>query len=50
MSIVSHSSTIDELRLVLGDKVSVNQTMREHHSKDESFHLATLPDAVVYAT
>jgi D-lactate dehydrogenase (cytochrome) len=24
--------------------------MREHHSKDESFHLATLPDAVVYAT
>ena len=50
MSIVSHSSTIDELRLVLGDKVSVNQTMREHHSKDESFHLPTLPDAVVYAT
>ena len=50
MSIVSQSSTIDELRLVLGDKVSVNQTMREHHSKDESFHLPTLPDAVVYAT
>ena len=50
MSIVSHSSTIDELRQALGDKVSVNQTMREHHSKDESFHLATLPDAVVYAT
>ena len=50
MSIVSHSSTIDELRLVLGDKVSVNQTMREHHSKDESFHLPSLPDAVVYAT
>ena len=50
MSIVSHSSTIDELRQALGDKVSVNQTMREHHSKDESFHLPTLPDAVVYAT
>ncbi len=50
MSIVSHSSTIDELRQALGDKVSVNQTMREHHSKDESFHLATLPDAVVYVT
>ena len=50
MSIDSHSSTIDELRQALGDKVSVNQTMREHHSKDESFHLATLPDAVVYAT
>ena len=50
MSIVSHSSTIDELRQALGDKVSVNQTMREHHSKDESFHLPSLPDAVVYAT
>lgn len=50
MSIVSHHSTIDELRLALGDKVSVNQTMREHHSKDESFHLPILPDAVVYAT
>lgn len=50
MSVVSHSSTIDELRLVLGDKVSVNQTMREHHSKDESFHLPSLPDAVVHAT
>lgn len=50
MSIVSHNSTIDELRQALGDKVSVNQTMREHHSKDESFHLPSLPDAVVYAT
>jgi D-lactate dehydrogenase (cytochrome) len=30
--------------------VSVNDTIREHHSKDESFHTPTLPDAVVFAT
>ena len=41
---------IDELRVALGEKVSVNATIREHHSKDESFHIPTLPDAVVFAT
>jgi D-lactate dehydrogenase (cytochrome) len=41
---------IDELRAALGQKVSVNETIREHHSKDESFHTPTLPDAVVFAT
>ena len=41
---------IDELRAALGEKVSVNATIREHHSKDESFHIPTLPDAVVFAT
>ena len=41
---------IDELRAALGQKVSVNDTIREHHSKDESFHTPTLPDAVVFAT
>lgn len=41
---------IDELRAALGQKVSVNETIREHHSKDESFHTPTLPDAVVFVT
>jgi D-lactate dehydrogenase (cytochrome) len=41
---------IDELIAALGQKVSVNDTIREHHSKDESFHTPTLPDAVVFAT
>ena len=41
---------IDELRAALGEKVSVNETIREHHSKDESFHTPTLPEAVVFAT
>ena len=41
---------IDALRAALGEKVSVNETIREHHSKDESFHTPTLPEAVVFAT
>jgi len=41
---------IDELKAALGQKVSVNDTIREHHSKDESFHTPTLPDAVAFAT
>ena len=41
---------IDELRSALGEKVSVNATISEHHSKDESFHTPTLPDVVVFAT
>jgi D-lactate dehydrogenase (cytochrome) len=41
---------IDQLKAALGQKVSVNDTIREHHSKDESFHTPTLPDAVVFAT
>lgn len=41
---------IDDLRAALGEKVSVNETIREHHSKDESFHTPTLPEAVVFAT
>ncbi|WP_391116329.1 FAD-binding oxidoreductase [Psychrobacillus sp. L3] len=30
------------------DQVSVNQTVRELHSKDESYHDASLPDVVVF--
>ena len=41
---------IDELKAALGEKVSVNATIREHHSKDESFHTPNLPEAVVFAT
>ena len=41
---------IDQLRAALGEKVSVNETIREHHSKDESFHTPRLPDVVVFAT
>jgi D-lactate dehydrogenase (cytochrome) len=40
---------IEELREALGDKVSTNDTIREHHASDESFHLPHLPDVVVFA-
>lgn len=38
-----------ELQRALGSKVSLNDTVRQHHSGDESFHVRVLPDAVVYA-
>ena len=46
---VPHATAVEELRRRLGDRVSTNETVREHHSKDESFHLPVLPDAVVWA-
>ena len=50
MSTTVHSSAIDELRHIFGDKVSVNETVRDHHSHDESFHVPVMPDAVVYVS
>ncbi|MHB1089560.1 MAG: FAD-binding oxidoreductase [Ilumatobacteraceae bacterium] len=38
-----------ELQRALGSKMSLNTTIREHHSSDESFHPSVLPDAVVFA-
>ncbi len=40
---------IGELQRALGSKVSLNDTVRGHHSSDESFHLPVIPDAVVFA-
>lgn len=40
---------ISELQQILGAKVSVNDTVLEHHSHDESFHTPVRPDAVVFA-
>lgn len=46
---MAHEAAIGELRDLLGARVSVNDTVREHHSHDESFHLPVMPDAVVFA-
>ena len=46
---MAHAEAIGELRALLGDRVSTNDTVREHHSHDESFHLPVMPDAVVFA-
>jgi len=38
-----------ELQRAFGSKLSLNETVRQHHSRDESFHLPVVPDAVVFA-
>lgn len=40
----------DELAALLGDRFSTAPAVREHHSRDESWHDAKLPDAVCFAT
>ena len=49
MSTATIAAAVAELAELLGDRVSVNDTVRDHHSHDESFHLPVLPDAVVWA-
>ncbi len=41
---------IDELRSLLGDRVSTSDAVREHHSHGESWHAPGLPDVVVFPT
>ncbi len=44
------AALVSELRALLGDRVSTTDAVREHHSRDESWHPAALPDAVVFPT
>ena len=37
---------LDELRALLGDRLSTGLAVREHHGRDESSHPAALPDAL----
>ena len=39
---------IAELRAILGDRLSVAESVRAHHGKDESYHTLVAPDAVVF--
>jgi D-lactate dehydrogenase (cytochrome) len=39
-----------DLRLLLGDRCSLNPTLLEHHSHGESWHAAGEPDIVVFPT
>ena len=41
---------IDDLRSLLGDRVSTAASVREHHSHGESWHAAGLPEFVVFPT
>ena len=40
---------LSELRAIVGDRLSTSPTVREQHGRDESYHAAHAPDAVVFA-
>ena len=40
---------IDELRKLLGDRLSTNAAILDRHGKDESYHPTIAPDAVAFA-
>ncbi len=42
------ASLLEELRSLLGDRVSTAPAIREQHGTDESFHAAQPPDAVTF--
>jgi D-lactate dehydrogenase (cytochrome) len=41
---------IEELKALLGDRLSTSMAMREQHGKDETYHTTAPPDAVAFAT
>jgi len=41
-------SAIDELKAIFGERLSTSTGVRDHHSKDESWHRPHRPDAVVF--
>jgi D-lactate dehydrogenase (cytochrome) len=44
------ASFLEALRDRFGDRCSTAPAVREHHSRDESYHAPHLPDAVLFAT
>lgn len=42
-------SLIDELKALLGERLSTSAAVREQHGKDESYHAPAAPDAVAFA-
>lgn len=45
----SLTAAIDELKALLGERLSSSVAMREQHGRDESWHQPALPDAVAFA-
>jgi D-lactate dehydrogenase (cytochrome) len=39
---------VEELRALVGDRLSTAESVREHHGQGESWHASAPPDAVVY--
>ena len=46
---ISTENIVEALKGVLKDEqVTINETVRELHGRDESYHAASLPDIVVF--
>tara|TARA_Y100001970_G_C14238273_1_gene863276 strand:+ start:319 stop:1746 length:1428 start_codon:yes stop_codon:yes gene_type:complete len=39
---------LEELKAILGERLSISASVLEHHSHDESFHPSALPEAVAF--
>lgn len=48
MSKSNHAAAIEELRALLGDRLSTGQSVREIHSRDEAYTTPALPDGVAF--
>lgn len=48
MPVETRAGLIDELRALLGDRLSTSDSVREHHSHGESWHAPGVPDAVAF--
>jgi len=46
----SMTQALSELKCLLGDRLSTNLTVRDHHSRDESWHEGRPPDAVCFVS
>jgi hypothetical protein len=44
------AALLEALRARFGERLSTAAAVREHHSRDESYHQPQLPDAVLFAT
>jgi D-lactate dehydrogenase (cytochrome) len=42
------ATLLEQLRTLLGDRLSTSEAVRDHHSHGESWHLSAPPDAVAY--
>ena len=43
-----NAALLDELRALLGERLTTSRGVREHHGKDESYFPYAPPDAVVF--
>src|SRR5215470_7469515 len=45
----ANESLLEELRALLGDRLSTAPSVRDQHGRDESYHAVHAPDAVAFA-